>query len=215
MTVAQTIADYARGLFDTTVAGRLPDGGSLLILGLESTPERNLDEFWRSERNLDEFWRSGGGFRMDGFEKHFRPGLESLLAFIRGAGFAAETVGRCGYPRPGELNLKAAVVRAGLGRWGKNAVVLHPRYGTRLRFAAVRTDAPLTLPEKVPPEREENPACRRCSICIDACPVNALEPYRMPDASICLSNTTWTVKNQGRYIPCDLCLSLCPAGKKG
>jgi len=202
--VAQQIADYASGLFDVIGSSRLSRDDNLLILGLESTLERNLDEFGRS----------GGDFQMYGFARHVKPRLESLLGFIRGKGFFAEPVGQYGYPRRGEVNLKKEAVRAGLGRWGKNTVVLHPRYGPRLRFAAIKTDAPLDLPRNVSLIKEENPICSQCSICIDACPVKALEPYRMPDTSICLSNSAIMAEEQGRLVPCDICLRMCPAGKK-
>jgi len=202
MTVASQIVEKAGSLFDVVGVSRLSRGESLLILGLESTPERNLDEFGHV----------GGNFQMHGFEKHVKPRLESLLNFIHGRGFSAEPVGRYGYPLRGEVNLKREAIRLGLGKRGKSTVVLHPKYGPRLRFMAVRTDAPLEPVSSVQAD-EENPVCRQCSICIDACPVNALEPYRMPDASICLSNIT-PVTEDGRSILCDICLHLCPAGKE-
>ena len=204
MTVAREITDYAGRLFDVVGSTRLSGGDSLLILGLESTPEHNLDEFGR----LD------GDFRMYGFEKHISPRLESLLNFIRGKGFSAEPIGRYGYPRRGEVNLKEEAIRAGLGKRGKSTVVLHPRYGSRLRFAAIRTDAPLELPMDSALTEEENPLCSGCSICIDACPVKALEPYRMPNTSLCLSNSVIMAEEHSWLIPCDICLHLCPAGKK-
>lgn len=204
MPVAQQIADYAAGLFDVVGFSRLSRGDNLLILGLESTPERNLDEFGRL----------GGDFQMYGFARHVNPRLESLLGFIREKGFSAEPVGQYGYPRRGEVSLKEEAVRAGLGRWGKNTIVLHPQYGPRLRFAAIKTNAPLDLPGNVSLMQEENPMCSQCSVCIDACPVKALEPYRMPDTSICLSNSAIMAEEQGRLVPCDICLRMCPAGKK-
>jgi epoxyqueuosine reductase QueG len=202
MTVTLQIADKAGSLFDVFGVSRLSRGESLLILGLESTPERNLDEFGHL----------GGNFQMYGFEKHVKPRLELLLDFIHGKGFSAEPVGRYGYPLRGEINLKKEAIQIGLGKRGKSTVVLHPQYGPRLRFIAVRTDATLEPSGSLQTD-EENPVCRQCSICIDACPVNALEPYRMPDASICLSNIT-PVTEDGRSILCDICLHLCPAGKE-
>ncbi len=203
MTIAQQIADYAGTLFDVVGASRLSSGDSLLILGLEST----------SQRNLDEFGHLNGVFQMYGFEKHVGPRLESLLNFIRDKGFSAKPVGRYGYPLEGEVNLKEEAVQAGLGKRGKSTVVLHPKYGPWLRFMALRADAPLELLMGSAPTREENPVCSRCSICIDACPVKTLEPYRMLDASLCLSNITPTTED-GHSILCDECLRLCPAGKK-
>lgn len=200
MTVAEQIAEQADSLFDVVGSTQLSSGDNLLILGLESTAERNLDEFG----HLD------GNFQMYGFEKHVGPRLESVLNFIRGKGFSAEPIGRYGYPLEGEVNLKKEAIRAGLGKRGKSTIVLHPRYGPRLRFIAIRTDAPLEPPVDLTFNEEENPVCAGCSICIDVCPTRALEPYRLPDASLCLSNITPVTEN-GRSILCDECLHLCPA----
>lgn len=201
--LAPQIADYARRLFDVVGIRRLSGDESLLVLGLESTPERNLDEFGLR----------GDTFLMYGFKKHFGPRLASLLDFIRGKGFTAEPVGQYGYPNRGEVNLKEAAIRTGLGQRGKSTVVLHPVYGHRLRFAAVRTEAPLEpTPESVLAE-EESPFCQGCTRCVDDCPVEALEPYQMPEASICLSNVSIMAKEHGRLVLCDRCLHVCPAGQ--
>jgi len=202
MTIAQQIADYASHRFDVVGFGRLAGGNNLLILGLESKPERNLDEFGHR----------GGCFQMYGFRKHVAPRLESVLHFIRTMDFSAEPVGRYGYPLKGEINLKKEAIRAGLGQRGKSTIVLHPRYGPRLRFIAIRTDAPLEPISDSKLVEEENPVCHGCSICIDACPTKALEPYRMPDISLCLSNIT-PVTEDGHSILCDQCLHLCPVAQ--
>jgi len=202
MTIAQQVADYASHLFDVVGSTRLSSSDNLLILGLESSPERNLDQFG----HLD------GKFQMYGFEKYVRPRLELLLNFIRSKGFSAKPIGRYGYPLKGEINLKKEAIRAGLGKRGKSTVVLHPKYGPWLRFMAIRTNAPLESPVDSTFAEEENPVCSGCSICLDACPTKALEPYRMPDASLCLSNIT-PLTEDGRSILCDQCLHLCPAAK--
>jgi len=203
MNVAQQITEHAGSLFDVVGISRLPSGDSLLILGLESTPERDLDEFGRVD----------GKFQLYGFEKHVEPRLESLLNFIRSQGFSAEPIGRYGYPLRGEVNLKVEAIRAGLGKRGKSTVVLHPKYGSRLRFMAVKTDALMQPTGDLAQAEEENPLCSGCSICIDACPVKVLEPYRMTDVSCCLSNITPKTE-EGRSILCDICLHLCPAAKE-
>ncbi len=203
MTAAEQIADHAGSLFDVVGVSQLSGGESLLILGLESTPERNLDEFGRLN----------GDFHLYGFEKYVESKLESLLNLIREKGFSAEPVGQYGYPLRGEINLKEEAIRAGLGKRGKSTIVLHPEYGPRLRLIAIRTDAPLEPPTYSALIEEENPLCSGCSICIDACPINALKPYSMPDPSMCLSNSAIMVEEQGRLIPCDICLNLCPVAK--
>ena len=202
MAVAQQIVERAGSLFDVVGVNQLSSGGNLLILGLEST----------SERDLDEFGHRDGKFQMYGFKKHVKTRLEPLLDFIRGQGFSAEPVGRYGYPLEGEINLKVEAIKAGLGKRGKSTVVLHPQYGPWLRFMAIRTDAPLEPSVNSAPADEENPTCEGCSICIDVCPITVLEPYRMSDPSLCLSNIT-PVTEEGRSILCDICLHLCPAAK--
>ncbi|MFC2006397.1 4Fe-4S binding protein [Chloroflexota bacterium] len=200
MNVIKQIVEQAGFLFDAVGASRLSSSDNLLILGLEST----------AERNLDEFGHLGGNFQMYGFEKHVKPRLKSLFNIIRCKDYAVEPVGQYGYPLRGEINLKKEALRAGLGKRGKSTVVLHPKYGPRLRFMAIRTDVPLELlTDSTFTEEEENPVCNGCSICIDACPTNALEPYRMPDTSLCLSNIT-PITEDGRSILCDKCLHLCP-----
>ncbi len=205
MNISRQIVEYANSLFDVAGVSRFSDTESLLILGLESTPERDLDEFGRAD----------GQTQMYGFEKHIKPRLESLLGFIQASGFSAEPIGRCGYPRKGEVNLKDKAISAGLGKRGKSTVILHPDYGTRLRFSAIRIGAVLepTISSSPPPE-DESPFCDGCSICIDICPVYALEPYRMPDTSICLSNTSLIAAERGRLIPCDICLHQCPTDNR-
>jgi len=191
LTLSQQIISFAHTLFDVVGANRLTGSIKLLIVGLESTPKHDLDEFHRID----------GSFHISGFEKHATPKLKSMLSFIRKQGFTTELVGRCGYPLKGEVKLKEAAVRAGLGKWGKNTVVLHPEYGNRLRFMAIETDAPLELPADSQSIRCENPACTGCSICIDACPEKVLEPYRMPDTKGCLANVSRMTGKDGSLSP--------------
>ena len=91
MTIATDILEKSREVFD--VAGMISFGNKiLLVLGLESTTERNLDDFGHVD----------GNFRLYGFEKHVQHRLDELLLFIYNTGYAAETVGRIGYPLKGE-----------------------------------------------------------------------------------------------------------------
>lgn len=199
---SNSVIERAIALFDAVGISHLPDGDHLLILGLESTPERNLDEFGHLNNK----------FQMYGFRKHAGARLNSLLAFIRGIGFSAELIGRYGYPLQGEVNLKQEAIRTGIGKRGKNTLVLHPLFGPRLRFMALKTDISL---KPVPPAFSDEVAsvCRDCKICVDACPAGVLHPYCLNDPSTCLSNIT-PLAPDGRSILCDKCVDLCPAGHK-
>ena len=194
--------EKAHTLFDVAGASRLNNDDVLLLVGLES----------RADRDLDDFGQIDGRFHLHGFEQHALPALEELMAFIRSLGYKAGLFGPVGYPLEGEIRLKEEAVRTGLGKRGKSSVILHPEYGPRLRFMAIVTDAPLQTPPAGNLEEEPNPVCAGCSICIDICPVNILEPYRMVNMRECRSYIN-PVDEKGKSILCDLCVRMCPAGK--
>lgn len=203
MSVAQAIIAQAQKLFD--VAGVIPCGAdSLLILGLVTSPRRDLDDFSRSEK---------GNVEMRGFEAYARPRLQTLVDFIRGKGLSARIIGRCGYPRPRVLNLKQQAVAAGIGGcWGKNSLVIHPRFGPWLRFMAVRVlGVSLSPMNPAGNSRKESSLCEGCTACIDACPLGIIEPYYLREAGRCLADFD-NLPSAGKLVACDLCLAACPYG---
>ena len=203
MTIEKAIIEKAQNLFD--VVGVASHGeGSLLILGLVTTPQRDLDDFFREE---------SGNFRLRGFERHAQPRLEALIHFIQEQGLTAELWGPCGYPLRGEeLNLKQQAVVTGLGNWGKNSLVLHPRFGPWLRFMAMKVEAPLTPTGPGSDSHEENPLCEGCTACIDACPVGILEPYFLKERDKCQASIS-LFPQLGKLVACDRCLVACPIGR--
>ncbi|WP_296417460.1 reductive dehalogenase domain-containing protein [Pseudooctadecabacter sp.] len=95
-----------------------------------------------------------------------------LAAYIRNLGFEAVA----------SMNDTALVIpyaiKAGLGEYGRNQMVITPDFGPRVRFSKIFTDMPLA----VDAVRELGIAryCRDCTICADACPPKAL-PKGAPD----------------------------------
>jgi len=198
----QEISDFIGSLFDVFGIAEHPDHGTLIIVGLESTPNRNLDSFGRTDDEIKLF----------GFEKYMSPLLESAVSFIRDKGYTSELVDRHGYPKREQLNLKELAVQTGIGKRGKHSVVLHDKYGARLRFAAIKVEGSFQLSARPILSELPNPTCRNCSLCLEACPVNIIEPYRVTDVSLCLSQVLAMEEQQGQLIPCDKCLKVCPAG---
>jgi len=198
----EQVLNEARALFDA--AGIVPiNGDSILIVGLETSPERDLDEFIRDENRA---------FIIRGFETHLQPLLDSLTCYIRELGLSVQVIGHCGYPQGNELNLKRLAVAAGLGSWGKNAMLLHPRFGPRLRLAVLKiTGVTLDGTGPGPDISEQNPSCRECTACIDVCPVGVLEPYYLGDTRACRASSAWSL-DPGKIECCDLCWKVCPAG---
>lgn len=71
----------------------------------------------------------------------------------------------------GILSLKHAAVAAGIGAFGRNGLVYHPRYGALLRFGAVVTNA------KMPgdPQVMATPCPMECHACQESCPSGAFQ----------------------------------------
>jgi epoxyqueuosine reductase QueG len=203
MSKSDEIIACARSLFDAVgVARDSSTQDTILVLGLVTTPERDLDDFVPDVTKS--FWR--------GFIRYAKPKLDALLEFIRKQGFSAELVGKLGYSPSGKPNLKHLAVAAGLGRQGKNTVVINPRFGPWLRFMAIRTNAPLAPTGPGVYAKEENPDCKSCRLCIEACPVGILQPYRLRDTDRCLAAITG--ERHGQLAICDKCVVVCPVGKR-
>lgn len=83
-----------------------------------------------------------------------------------------------------EVSLRHAAVAAGLGTFGRHNLVVHPRFGTRVIFAAVLTK--LDLAPDVPVK--ENP-CTDCGLCVNSCPAGALDEAGKTDMMKCLQKS--------------------------
>lgn len=203
MDITGEILQQAMELFDS--AGVVAtEAGVVLILGLGSTPERNLDEAAIED----------GRFVLQGWLKHVKPRVTVLRDLLRERGFEAEAVGWWGYPRGEVMQLKPLAVIAGLGRQGKNTLVLHPKFGSWLRLAAISTNAPLTPTGPGIYERRENPLCQSCQACIKACPVKGLlQPYRLLHPARCRLNIPPDIDWE-KVDWCDMgCVTKCPVGR--
>lgn len=204
MDLTGQILEQAMGLFDS--AGVVAEeAGMVLILGLASTPKRDLDEMMLH----------GDRLRLHGWVKHVKPRLIALRDLITEKGFEAEAVGWWGYPMAAEvMHLKRLAVMAGLGGQGKNTLVLHPQFGPWLRLAAIRTNAPLTATGPGVYERCENPLCQSCDVCINVCPVKGLlEPYRLLDPARCLVNVESNLARSELGRCAMVCVTMCPVGR--
>jgi epoxyqueuosine reductase len=62
--------------------------------------------------------------------------------------------------------------RAGIGWRGRNNLLVHPEFGSHVRYVSILTDLPL-------PERgialDESADCGRCRACVNVCPAGAID----------------------------------------
>jgi epoxyqueuosine reductase QueG len=103
------------------------------------------------------------------------------------------------------LSHKMIALRAGIGWIGRNNLLVHPEYGSKIRLATILTDMPLE-PDK-PVERD----CGECRKCIEICPVKAIkDSHKEWNKPACLEKLKYFAKahNVGQYI-CGLCVKVC------
>ncbi len=59
-------------------------------------------------------------------------------------------------------------LNAGLGFWGRNNLLVHPKYGAGIRLSSLFTNMPLTTDSPIKSD------CGECSACMAACPAEAI-----------------------------------------
>ena len=104
----------------------------------------------------------------------------------------------------GLISLKHAAELAGLGVIGRNYLLLNSEYGNLLWFSAVLTNADL-----IPDKRAEYSFCDNCSICVEICPVKALDEPAVFGKKEC-SNMLMKKVGDKWEINCYLCRKECP-----
>ena len=141
-------------------------------------------------------------------EAHYFGVFRDALA---GEGFAA--VLNDEYRLPDKL----AAIRAGLGRYGKNSVILTEKFGSCMMFVTVVTDAPL-VPTGTPLEGDP---CGGCDLCLKSCPTRAFPaPYKVT-RNLCITNWLWGLpaprdlreKQENRLFGCGECVRMCPKNR--
>lgn len=105
----------------------------------------------------------------------------------------------------GVISLKHAAVRAGLGKMGKNTLLVNDRLGNMLWLGAVLSDACLEGDELAeyltcPPD---------CRICLDACPAQALDGTTIVQKK-CRAVMGKSSEGGGFIYACNLCRKICP-----
>ena len=123
-----------------------------------------------------------------------------IALFIERAGYETKVV-----PYEPSLFLKEAGYYAGLGVFGKNNLLLSPDFGPNIRLRALVTDVQFN-PDPILKEE----LCKDCTLCIKACPANALaQGYEMKK---CLDYSESHLKHltKNAVLWCVRCIEVCP-----
>lgn len=141
----------------------------------------------------------------------------ALAKFIRCLGYPAIPIGNDTLPTV------PAAIEAGLGELGRNGLIITPKFGPRVRLAAVLTDAPL-MPDK-PIDMGVKAFCKICKKCADKCPNGCIDTATEPSDKVHnISNrpgvVRWPVDGQKCFdfwrmnrASCSQCIAVCPYNK--
>ena len=108
---------------------------------------------------------------------------------------------------------REAAARSGVGFYGKNTMLITRRFGSWVVLGTLLTTA------EIEPTSPLDAGCGSCTLCIDACPTDALDEPGVLDATRCLSY--WTQSSApfpeeyrealgDRVYGCDICQDVCP-----
>ncbi|WP_170789276.1 4Fe-4S double cluster binding domain-containing protein [Ruegeria lacuscaerulensis] len=137
-----------------------------------------------------------------------------LAAYIRNLGYQA-------VPSMNDTGLVIPyAIKAGLGEYARNQMVITPEFGPRLRFSKIFTNLPLS--HDAPRPLGVRAFCDICTECADACPAKAL-PYGPPEVSAASEASAiqgvrkWTSDAKACFqywaklqSDCAICMRVCP-----
>ena len=138
--------------------------------------------------------------------------LESLLAWMREQ--SPEPFEARAYVDRGPVQERVYAKHAGVGWIGKNSCVINPEIGSWIFLATIMCSLPLDVDAPAVDQ------CGTCTLCLEACPTQAIVAPGVLDATRCISYLTIELKGEipegrrtdvGSHVyGCDVCQEVCP-----
>jgi epoxyqueuosine reductase len=138
--------------------------------------------------------------------------MEQLLGWMKAA--SPEPFEARAYVDTGPVQERVYAQHAGIGWIGKNTCVINPDVGSWLFLAEIICSLPLDC------DRPAFDRCGTCTLCIEACPTQAIVAPGVLDSTRCISYLTIELKGDapaalapaiGNHVyGCDICQEVCP-----
>jgi epoxyqueuosine reductase len=138
--------------------------------------------------------------------------LEALVAWMREQ--SPEPFEARAYVDTGPVQERVYAQHAGIGWIGKNTCVINPEIGSWIFLGAIICSLPLAV------DAPSTDQCGTCTLCIEACPTQAIVAPGVLDSTRCISYLTIELKGDlpqeheagiGSHVyGCDVCQEVCP-----
>lgn len=184
------------------------DAKSVITVLYAYTPQEKLNE-------SDNFKISSYAYGAD-YHKVIKDKLYQLLLFIE------KISGKCNarvFVDSAPVLDRVWAHRSGLGFIGKNTMLINRKGGSFYFIGSIIIDQEFDYQEGI----AEKNFCGSCTLCITACPTDALEPFQL-DARKCISYLTIENRNEipvrfkdkfeNWIFGCDICQDVCPWNRK-